>query len=113
VLRVECRPDRDDWRFPEIDTLIRAAGDAFIRGQQDAFASWRTDTISRAWNSPGLTPTDQKRVALLVKDELDGLHDLGIVPGADRAIEYIAPQRLPAVDDECIAGLRLDQLLAS
>jgi hypothetical protein len=113
VLRVECRPDRDDWRFPELDALIRTAGDALIRGQQEAFASWRTEAISRAWNSLDLTPTDQKRVALLVQEELDGLKQFGIVPGPDRGIESIALQRLPAVDDERVASLTLDQLLAS
>ena len=113
VLRVECRSDRDDWRFPEIDALIREAGDALIRGQQGAFASWRTEAISRVWNSPDLTPTDQKRVALLVKEEFDGLQQLGIVPGSDRAIESIAAQRLPTADDERVTGLTLDQLLAS
>jgi hypothetical protein len=112
VLRVECRPDRDDWRLPEIDTLIREAGEAFLRGQQDTFASRRTEAIARAWNCRDLTPADQKRVALLVSDELDDLKQLGAVPGPDRALESIAPQRLPAADDERVAGLTLDRLLA-
>jgi hypothetical protein len=113
VLRVECRPDRDDWRLPEIDTLIREAGEAFIRGQHDTFASRRTEAIARAWNCRDLTPADQKRVALLVSEELDDLKQLGAVPGPDRALESIAPQRLPAADDTRVADLTLDRLLAS
>ena len=93
--------------------MIREAGEAFIRGQQDTFASRRTEAIARAWNCRDLTPADQKRVALLVKDELDGLKQLGAIPGPDRALESIAPQRLPAAEDARITGLTLDQLLAS
>lgn len=112
MLRIECRQDRDDWRLPEIDTLIRAAGEAFIRGQQDTFASCRTEAIARAWNCHDLTPMDQKRVALLVKEELDRLRQLSIVPGPDRTLQSIAAQWLPAADDERVADLALERLLA-
>jgi hypothetical protein len=112
VVRVECRPDRDDWRFPELDSLIRAAGEAFIRGETETFTARSTDAIARAWNSVDLTPVDRKRVALLVKDELDGLGELGVVPGGDRALHNIAPKRLPAADDHRLIGLTLNELLS-
>jgi hypothetical protein len=112
VIRVDCRADRDDWRFPELDALIRSAGEAFIRGQEQTFADLRKDAIARAWNSPDLIPADRKRVALLVKEELDGLGDLGAVPSDDQSFEAIAPRRLRAPDDDALRDLTLARLLA-
>jgi hypothetical protein len=113
VVRVECRTERDDWRFPELDQLIREAGDAFIRGQTETFKDRRTNAIAAAWNSTDLTPVDRKRVALLVQDEIDHLVGMGAVPGPERNIEVIAPARLVSTDDPRLAGLKLDTLLAA
>lgn len=112
VVRVECRQDRDDWRFPELDALIRAAGEAFIHGHHDAYADMRTDAIARAWNSTDLTSVDRRRVALLVRDELDRLAELGVVPGPERALDDIAEQRLPDPGDPRLRGLTLDRLVS-
>jgi hypothetical protein len=113
VLRVECRAERDDWRLPELDGLIRSAGEAFILGQQEVYQSRRTEAIARAWNCADLIPTDRTRVALLVKEELDSLAALGAVPGDERTIGSIAPERLPTADDARLDGLSLPQLLSS
>ena len=112
VLRVECRTERDDWRLPELDELIRAAGEAFIRGHQDTYADRRAEALVRAWNNTDLVAADRKRVALLVKEELDGLAELGAVPGPDRTLDVAARQRLPALDDDRLSGLTLTGLLA-
>lgn len=112
ILRVECRTERDDWRLPELDELIRSAGEAFILGQQDTYAARRTETIARAWTSVDLIPADRKRIALLVKEELDGLGQLGAVPGPDRTLDVVAAERLASADDDRLVGLKLDQLLA-
>lgn len=112
VVRVECRTERDDWRFPELDALIRTAGEAFIRGQKDVYADRRTEAIVKAWNSTDLVPADRKRVALLVKEELDTMGDLGVVPGAERTLEAVAPQRIASADDVRLHGLTLNALLA-
>jgi hypothetical protein len=113
VVRVECRKERDDWRLPELDQVIRDAGDAFIRGQTDTFEDRRKDAIARAWNSSDLSPIDRKRVALLVRDELDSLGELGAVPaGLDQALEHIAPARLLGQDDPQLDALKLTPLLA-
>jgi len=111
VVRIECRTERDDWRFPELDAAIRAAGEAFIRGHADAYLDLRTDAISRAWTSPDLTASDRRRVALLVAEEMDALKGLGIVPGVERGLHEAAAERLPHADDPRLAGLTLDQLL--
>ncbi|HEY3260927.1 MAG TPA: hypothetical protein VGJ95_11785 [Pseudonocardiaceae bacterium] len=111
VLWVECRTERDDWRLPELDALIRTAGDELIRGLQEAFAERRTEAIARAWNSADLTPPDRRRVALLVKEELDSLGQLGAVPGPESTLDSIAPLRLPSADDDRLADLTLARLL--
>lgn len=112
VVRVECRTERDDWRFPELDALIRAAGEAFIHHRHDTYQDLRTDAIARAWNSADLTATDRKRVALLVRDELDGLGELGIVAGPQRSLHDIAAERIPTADDPRIGRLTLRDLIA-
>lgn len=111
VLRVECRTERDDWRLPELDALIRAAGEDLIRGLQASFAERRTEAIARAWNSADLTPPDRRRVALLVKEELDALGQLGAVPQPEYTLESVALLRLPSPNDDRLADLTLAQLL--
>jgi len=111
LLRVECRTERDDWRFPDLDELIRLAGSAYLEGHPDTYRARRTEAISRAWNSTDLTPTDRKRVAKLVQEELDAVTQLGAVPGPLRTLDSIAPQRLPAPDAAELTDLRLDDLL--
>ncbi|WP_018680426.1 hypothetical protein [Actinokineospora enzanensis] len=113
VIRVQCLTERDDWRFPELDELIRIAGDAAIHHRDEEFQARRTEAISRAYNNPDLTPPDRRRVALLVKSELDSLGDLGIIPGPARTLATIADRFLPAADDHRLAGLTLAGLLAS
>ena len=112
VLRIECRTERDDWRFPDLDALIRTAGQAFIQGEQSLFTAKRTEAIARAWNSADLTPMDRKRVALLVKGELDGLGELGLLPGPRRTIDAIAQQHLVDPADPELDGLKLEHLLS-
>ena len=111
VVRIECRADRDDWRFPELDELIRAAGRANIDGYAEEFRDRRTEAITRAWNSSDLTPQDRIRVAKLVADEIDATSALHAVPGPDRSLEVIAQERLPAPDAPELTNLTLKGLL--
>jgi hypothetical protein len=111
VVRVECRSERPDWRFPELDELIRRAGEAIIRGYTDQYEDLRTDAVARAWNSPDLIPSDRLRVATLVRREIDAARDLRAVPTADRSLELIAEQELPSPDDPELSGLTLRALL--
>ncbi|MBC3191820.1 hypothetical protein H7X46_12175 [Pseudonocardia sp. C8] len=113
VVRIECRTERDDWRFPELDLLVRTAGDALIRGHRDTYDDVRKNAIARAWNSDDLTPGDRRRVALLVADELDALDRHGIVPGADRSLSDLASTRLAHPDDPRLRDLTLGGLLGS
>ena len=112
VLRVECRTERDDWRFPELDALVQRAGVAYLEGHEDEYRARRTEAVARAWSSPDLIPNDRKRVARLVAEEIDGVKELGVVPGESRSLEQSAPQRILAADAPELAGLRLQDLLA-
>ncbi|MFI9811390.1 hypothetical protein [Saccharothrix variisporea] len=112
VVRVECRAERDDWRFPELDDLIRAAGQAWIEGFEDMYRARRTEALVRAWNSTDLTPVDRRRVALLVREELDAVRELGAVAATTGTLGDIAPHRLRATDDDAVHKLDLAQLLA-
>jgi hypothetical protein len=105
LLRVECRSERDDWRFPHLDELIRLAGSAYLEGHTDAYRARRTEAVSRAWNSTDLTPADRKRVAKLVQEEIDAVTQLGAVPGPRRTIAAVAPQRLLSTDAPELANL--------
>jgi hypothetical protein len=111
LLRIECRRERDDWRFPELDELIRAAGRAAIKGYEEVFRDCRTEAITRAWNSTDLTPADRTRVAVLVASEIDATRKLGAVPGPDQSLAAAAADRLPAPDAPELQGLALSDLL--
>jgi hypothetical protein len=113
VLRVECRTERDDWRFPELDRLVLTAGEAYIHGRHEVFKACRTEAIVAAWNSADLTPNDRKRVAKFVAEEIDAVAELGAVPGPRRALEFAAAERLPGADAIELRDLRLGDLLVS
>lgn len=112
VVRVECRTERDDWRFPELDELVREAGAAIARGKTDVFKDLRGEIIARAFGSADLVPGDRQRVALLLKNELDKLQEFGIVAARDFSLAEAA-HRLPSRDDERLSGLTLEKLLAA
>lgn len=111
LLRIECRRERDDWRFPELDELIRMAGRAAIKGYDEVFLDCRTEAITRAWNSPDLTPNDRTRVAVLVAAEIDATQKLGAEPGPDQSLAAAAADRLPAPDAPELRDLTLSALL--
>jgi len=113
VLRVEGRTERDDWRQPELDAVIRAAGEALIRGQEETYRERRTEALARAWNNTDLVAPDRKRVALMVRQELDDLRQFGAVPAEDRPFEVRAATGLPAADDVRLTDLTLESLLTT
>ncbi|MEV8637438.1 hypothetical protein AB0395_37940 [Streptosporangium sp. NPDC051023] len=113
VLRIECRTERDDWRFPELAQLIDRAGEEYLRrGETQTFRDLRSDAVVRAWCSPDLTPLDRKRVARLIAGEIDEVRRLGAVPGQERSLEEAAALRLLPQDAPELADLRLADLLA-
>ncbi|WP_238012357.1 ATP-binding protein [Dactylosporangium sp. AC04546] len=75
VLRLECRAERDDWLFPELDDLTRRATEAYLQGRHEDFQRLRAEAIATAYGSPDLVPVDRRRVATLVRDRLEALRD--------------------------------------
>ena len=59
------------------------------------FRDCRTEAVTRAWNSPDLTPGDRIRVATLVAEQIDATSKLGAVPGPDQSLGVIAPSGCP------------------
>ncbi|MFF0574662.1 hypothetical protein [Streptosporangium saharense] len=113
VLRIECRAERDDWRFPELAQLIDRAGEEYLRrGETQTFKDLRSDAVVRAWCSPDLTPLDRKRVAVLVAGEINEVRRLGAVPSEEETLEEAVALRLPSRDAPELDGLRLADLLA-
>jgi len=101
VIRVECRTERDEWRFPELEALVKSATEALVHNRESAYADRRREAIARAWNSPDLIPVDRKRLALLISEQLDG----------NRTLDAIAYDRLRAPGDPVLPGVTLDRLL--
>lgn len=71
VIRLETLRERDDWRFPEWDRLIREAKEARIRGEDLRHSRLRTEVLAQVAISPDLTPIDRNRVNDLIQKELD------------------------------------------
>lgn len=111
VVGIETETERGNWRFPELDELILAAGNAKIKGHDDVYAELRKEAIARAWNCADFIPADRKRLALLVKEELDDLGQFRAVPGETFSLEKVAPLRLRASADPEIGSVTLDLLL--
>jgi len=105
VLRLECRREREDWRFPQLDALIRAAFEAALNGYQDRYLAIRAQAIVSAWNSADLTPIDRRRVAKVVADEIDNFANQ-----ADADVR-LDTARLPEPYDPALSQVELPQLL--
>ena len=111
VLRLECTTERDDWHQSELDQLISQAREAFLRGEQDAYERYRKEAAIRAFNCPDFTPTDRKRVAVLVKQLIDEAALLGAATNPEADLDAAARNRLPSADDPRVLSLQLDDLL--
>ncbi|GAA3466664.1 hypothetical protein [Nonomuraea roseola] len=106
VLRVECREERDDPITPELEQLIRRAVEDGLHGNTASMNAIRTEAIVRAWTSSDLVPKDQRRVALLIRDEIDAARPLGVVP-----VERLAARMVSRESPE-LKGLRLEELIS-
>jgi hypothetical protein len=111
VLRVECRPERDDPITPDIAQLIARAKEAGLRGHRETMMDLRKEAIVRAWTSPDLVPLDQPRVAAFIAEQINAAQPLGVVPTTTKAINVLAAERMPARDATELKNLRLEELL--
>jgi hypothetical protein len=100
LFRFEARRERDDWRFPRFETLIRSAKQSFYAGETQAFERHRDDVLAEVLNSPDLTLPDRRRVALAIRDEINEATSLGVgaIGSPSRNLEEIMEQRAISLD---------------
>ncbi|MFI9389126.1 hypothetical protein [Kutzneria sp. NPDC052558] len=108
VLRVECRKENDQWRFPELERLRKEAMSAYHKGQLDTYKQLRTQAVVQVIKSPDLTELDALRVAKYVQDAIDRVTRLGVNTPNDDNLDPIPPHRLPHRED--VEGLSATDL---
>ncbi|RKT54382.1 hypothetical protein [Saccharothrix australiensis] len=109
VLRVECREERDDWSFPELERLRREAVTAYLHGLPETHRDLRNRAVVAVFNSPDLTETDAHRVAKYVRQSIDRVTELGVTPAETDGLDPIPAHKLP--DRHEVEGQTLTSLL--
>jgi len=111
VLRVESCRERDDWRTPDLDMAIAAALNA--RDNEGAKEVWerrRDEAISKVYRSPDFTSGQRRKLAKVVKEELDDMSYGAVSSGGVTIAEIVSRRGLP--DDREVEFLTLDDLIA-
>jgi hypothetical protein len=109
VLRVECRDENDEWRFPELERLRKEAMAAYHQGLLDTYKQLRTQAVVRVLSSPDLTEHDTLRVARYVQQAIDRVTELGVNTADEDSLDPIPPHLLPHRTD--VEGLTAAELL--
>ena len=111
VLRVEACRERKDWRTPDLDLAIAAALNARDNdGAKKVYKRLYDEALSRIYLSPDFTSSQRKKVAKVVKEELDD-SSYGAAGDVDVTLAKIISRRgLPS--DEEAEFLTLDELIA-
>jgi hypothetical protein len=111
VLRVESCRERGDWRTPDLDMAIAAALNARdIDGAKEAYKRLYAEALSKVYLSPDFTQIQRKKVAKVVKEELDDTSYGAVGDGGVTLAEIVARHGLPSDSD--VEFLTLDELIA-
>jgi hypothetical protein len=88
LLRIEGRPERDDWQrlLPEVMTARNRAVDALARGDHEAAQQQLGVALTAVLTSTDLADGDKRRVVKAVKDQWADLAEVGL---------GVAPSELP------------------
>lgn len=78
LLRIDGRPDRDNWRSPEILLARQRAIEALRRGDREAAAEQRGVALAAVLTSYDLTAADQRGIAQALKKEWEELASFGL-----------------------------------
>jgi hypothetical protein len=108
LLRVECRTERDDWRFPKLEQLRKDAVRAYHLEKMETFHDLRSQALIEVFTSADLTELDAARVATYVRATFDKIAELGIAPD-ERGFDPIPGHVLPGQYE--VEGLTLSDLL--
>jgi hypothetical protein len=103
LFRIEVRHERDDWRFPRFEQLIRRAKES--AGEQSALERYRDQVLAEIINCPDLTRPDRRRVSIAVRDEIEEAISLGAgaVAEAPRSLAEIVARHAVSLDDPITA----------
>ncbi|MEV4146527.1 hypothetical protein AB0J40_22870 [Amycolatopsis sp. NPDC049691] len=109
VVRVECRTQHDELRFPNLAELEQRAAYEWQMGNADRYREIRAQAVAEALGSPDLIARDRTVVARYVAGRFDALKEFGAVPGEEGGFDPIPAHLLPGQDE--VANLTLDDLL--
>jgi hypothetical protein len=110
VLRVESCRERTDWRTPDLDLVIAAALNARDNDAAKDYERLYTEALSKVYLSPDFTSRQRKKVAKVVKEELDDISHGAVGAGGVTLAEIVARRGLPS--DSEVEFLTLDELIA-
>lgn len=101
LFRIEKRTERPDWRFPELVKLRKQALDAKARGDKASYDVFKGEALLRCLTSEDLTPHDQVRAAMAMREEFKLLEDagLGATSGVNAALDDVIQTYAPSADD--------------
>lgn len=71
LFRIESQRERDNWKLPQVDELIRSAKQAHFRGERRTCRGYRAAAITAVMTSADPTAEDQQRAARVIAAELD------------------------------------------
>jgi hypothetical protein len=105
LLRIEGRKERDDWRFKRYEDQIANAIRAHFEDNEPAFKNYRSGLLADVLSSNDLTETDQRRVAVAIKRQLDEAVSAGLGATGDGPpnLDDIMELRAPTPDE--VAGM--------
>jgi hypothetical protein len=111
MLRVESCRERDDWRTPDLDMVIAAALNARDNdGAKKVYKRRYDEALSKVYLSPDFTTSQRKKLAKVVKEELDDTSYGAVSDGGVTLAEIVARRGLPS--DSEVEFLTLDELIA-
>ena len=111
VLRVEGTADREDWRTPDLDAAIKAAGNARAMARKDEYERLRDEALTKIYLSPDLTGPHQRQLAKLVQEELDTYAAGAAGAGGMTVADIVARRGLPSRSE--VQHLTLSELLSA
>jgi hypothetical protein len=111
VLRVQSCQERDDWRTPDLNMAINAALDARDNeGAKEVYERRRAEALSKIYLSLDFTTGQRKKLAKVVREELDDTSYGAVGGGGVTLAEIVGRRGLP--DDREVEFLTLDKLIA-
>jgi hypothetical protein len=111
VLRVESCRERSDWRTPDLNMAIAAALNARDNdGAEQVYKRRYDEVLSMIYLSPDFTTGQRKKLAKVVKEQLDDTSYGAVSDGGMTLADIVARRGLP--DDSEVEFLTLEELIA-